>query len=280
MKGFNTTAVCIPLKHYMVDLSERVREIKKLVDAGKYFTINRTRQYGKTTTLYALKNDLAGEYDVINLDFQGIGDAGFRTEQSFVRAFCRLLKRKRLVYERLPEGTKDSVEEILSRKDNLAELDELFIVIGDWCNTSEKPVVLIIDEVDSATNNRAFLDFLAQLRDGYIARDTDGIAAFHSVILAGVTDVKHLKSRIRDDDEYKVNSPWNIVADFDIDMSLSTEGIAGMLGENEVDYHTGMDTASIEEYIHDYTDGYPFLVSRICQLADTEVSRKLPLADA
>ncbi|SDL81516.1 AAA-like domain-containing protein [Sarcina sp. DSM 11001] len=280
MKGFNTTAVCIPLKHYMVDLSERVREIKKLVDAGKYFTINRARQYGKTTTLYALKNDLAGEYDVINLDFQGIGDAGFRTEQSFVRAFCRLLKRKRLVYERLPEGTKDSVEEILSRKDNLAELDELFIVIGDWCNTSEKPVVLIIDEVDSATNNRAFLDFLAQLRDGYIARDTDGIAAFHSVILAGVTDVKHLKSRIRDDDEYKVNSPWNIVADFDIDMSLSTEGIAGMLGENEADYHTGMDTASIEEYIHDYTDGYPFLVSRICQLADTEVSRKLPLADA
>ena len=81
----------------MVDLSDRVRQIKKLVDAGKYFTINRARQYGKTTTLYALKNVLAGEYDVINLDFQGIGDAGFRTEQSFVRAFCRLLKRKRPV---------------------------------------------------------------------------------------------------------------------------------------------------------------------------------------
>lgn len=34
MKEFNTTAVCIPSKHYMVDLSERVAEIKKLVDAG------------------------------------------------------------------------------------------------------------------------------------------------------------------------------------------------------------------------------------------------------
>ena len=52
MKRFNTTAVCIPSKHYMVDLSERVREIKKLVDAGKYFTINRARQYGKTTPLH------------------------------------------------------------------------------------------------------------------------------------------------------------------------------------------------------------------------------------
>jgi len=38
----------------MVDLSERVKEIKKLVDAGKYFTINRARQYGKTTTIDAL----------------------------------------------------------------------------------------------------------------------------------------------------------------------------------------------------------------------------------
>ena len=50
MKHFNTTAVCIPSKHYMVDLSERIKEIEKLVDDGKYFAINRARQYGKTTT--------------------------------------------------------------------------------------------------------------------------------------------------------------------------------------------------------------------------------------
>ena len=43
MKEFNTTGVCIPAKHYMVDLSERVKEIKELVDDGKYFTINRER---------------------------------------------------------------------------------------------------------------------------------------------------------------------------------------------------------------------------------------------
>ncbi len=54
MKAFNTTAVCVPSKHYMVDLSERVKAIKQMVDAGKYFTINRARQYGKTTTIIAL----------------------------------------------------------------------------------------------------------------------------------------------------------------------------------------------------------------------------------
>ena len=45
VKKYNTTAVCIPSKHYMVDLSERVQEIKKLVDDGKYFTINQACQY-------------------------------------------------------------------------------------------------------------------------------------------------------------------------------------------------------------------------------------------
>ena len=56
MREFNTTAVCIPSKHYMVDIIDKVNEIRKMVDAGKYFTINRARQYGKTTTLLALRN--------------------------------------------------------------------------------------------------------------------------------------------------------------------------------------------------------------------------------
>ncbi len=53
-KKFNVTGLCIPEKHYMADLSKRVREIRKMIDAGDYFTINRGRQYGKTTTLAAI----------------------------------------------------------------------------------------------------------------------------------------------------------------------------------------------------------------------------------
>ena len=94
MKRFNTTAVCIPEKHYMVDLSERVKEIKKLVDAGKYFTINRTRQYGKTTTLSALRKELAESYNVASVSFEKISETGFETEQAFAKVFCRLIKRE------------------------------------------------------------------------------------------------------------------------------------------------------------------------------------------
>lgn len=34
MKEFNTTAVCIPEKHYMVDISDKTRAIKEIVDLG------------------------------------------------------------------------------------------------------------------------------------------------------------------------------------------------------------------------------------------------------
>ena len=129
--------------------------------------------------------------------------------------------------------------------------------------------MLLIDEVDGATNNQVFLDFLAQLRSLYLKnRKNRNLRTFQSVILAGVTDVKHLKGKIRGEADARENSPWNIAADFTIDMSLSEAGIKGMLDEYETDHRTGMDTAAIAKQIRDYTNGYPFLVSRICQIID------------
>lgn len=58
MKSFNTTGLCIPSKHYMVDTTNKINEIIKLIEQEKYFTINRARQYGKTTTLFGLENVL------------------------------------------------------------------------------------------------------------------------------------------------------------------------------------------------------------------------------
>jgi hypothetical protein len=137
-------------------------------------------------------------------------------------------------------------------------------VLNEWCATSEKSVVLIIDEVDTATSNQIFLDFLAQLRADYLEQRKDPEAkTFQAVILAGVNDVKHLRSKIRTEDQHKVNSPWNIAADFNIDMSLSETGIKGMLDDYEADHHTGMNTAAIAKRLREYTNGYPFLVSRL-----------------
>lgn len=280
MKLFNTTAICLPSKHYMVDLKSRVEEIKNLVDDGKYFTINRARQYGKTTTLTALSYALKNEYTVVNLSFEGLSKDNFATEKNFVKAFCRIVLQEESVGLEFPDEVKKQLSNYSTRTRYSAMLDELFSTIRLWCSKSDKKIVLIIDEVDSATNNQVFLDFLAQLRANYISREAKGTPALHSVILAGVTDVKHLKSKIRPEEEGKENSPWNISADFNIDMSLSENGIKGMLDEYEADHRTGMNTAEIAALIWTQTSGYPFLVSRICQLIDEQVMLNMSPAEA
>ena len=90
-KYFNVSAACSPDLHYMIDLTDRLRSIKSMVDSGQYFTINRARQYGKTTTLQALGEFLKTEYKVVSLDFQMISHAEFESEQSFMSAFSREL---------------------------------------------------------------------------------------------------------------------------------------------------------------------------------------------
>ena len=130
----------------------------------------------------------------------------------------------------------------------------------------------MIDEVDSAANNQVFLDFLAQLRSYYLEREARGTATFQSVILAGVYDIKSLKAKIRPEDAQKTNSPWNIAADFDVDMNFSQSDIAGMLEDYENDHHTGMSTVGMAALLNDYTSGYPFLVSRLCKLMDEKVA--------
>lgn len=271
---FNTAAVCRPNQHYMVDISDKLRQIKEMVDAGQYFTINRARQYGKTTTLRALKQYLQEEYMVVSLDFQKLGANSFENENMFSITFARFFLNK---LEREEIG---GLEEMKARMGEMRDclrterdsflLFDLFLLLSGICEASDKPVVLLIDEVDTASNNQVFLDFLAQLRGYYI--DRDEVPTFQSVILAGVYDIKSLKAKIRSEDAHKTNSPWNIAADFNLDMSLPEAGIAGMLEDYERDYHTGMDVKEISELIYDYTSGYPFLVSRICKLVDEKIA--------
>ncbi len=269
-KVFNVTGACIPKLHYMVDIHSHLEKIKGLVDSGAYFTINRARQYGKTTILTALQQFLCESYVAVYLDFQFLSQASFRTEESFVRAFTRELLMAAAREGIMPDGTLRQLQRMVSGDDASCDMGSLFLVLSDWCAMSDRPVVLIIDEVDSASNNQVFLDFLSQLRGYYIHRTTR--ASFQSVILAGVYDVKNIKRKIRTEDERKVNSPWNIATDFEVALSFSKDGIAGMLCQYEEDHHTGMDIERLAGLIYDYTSGYPFLVSRICKLIDEKVA--------
>ncbi|MGM9779730.1 MAG: hypothetical protein ACI3ZD_15575 [Prevotella sp.] len=75
MKRFNTADTCRPNEHYMVDITERLEIIRKMVANGEYFCINRGRQYGKTTTLEAISNQFSDEYCIFQISFEGISDS-------------------------------------------------------------------------------------------------------------------------------------------------------------------------------------------------------------
>ena len=257
----------------MVNIDDKLKKIKAYVDAGYYFVINRARQYGKTTTLGALAEYLKRDYAIISLDFQMMSENDFKDETTFAKAFAEMflaeISGKKCTQRKLSADALKRLE-TAEQSGEITGLRKLFIYLNNLCETAENPVVLMIDEVDSATNNQVFLDFLAQLRAYYLARGTK--VTFQSVILAGVYDIKNLKLKLRPETEHKYNSPWNIAEPFEVDMSFSAEGIAGMLKEYAEEHGVEMDEARTAESIYAYTAGYPFLVSGICKTIDARIA--------
>jgi len=88
-KEFNYTGTCIPSKHYMVDISNKISKIIDLIKRGKYFIINRPHQYGKTTTMYLVEQELLKkeEYLPIKISFEGVGDMFLILKSVFVVGF-------------------------------------------------------------------------------------------------------------------------------------------------------------------------------------------------
>ena len=214
-KIFNDTGVCIPEKHYMVDISAKLAAIFRLVEQGKYFVINRPRQYGKTTTLFLLAKLLAekSDYLPVKISFETISAESYQNQKGFLAEFFLILK-KFFRFNRLPEFLEFT--ETSPQPETLGQLDRF---ITELCLKFPKKLILMIDEVDKSSNNQLFLDFLAMLRAKYLLSREGQDVTFYSVILAGVHDVKSLKLKIRPDEERKYNSPWNIAVDFTVQVS-------------------------------------------------------------
>ncbi|TYQ16600.1 UNVERIFIED_CONTAM: hypothetical protein Cloal_3165 [Acetivibrio alkalicellulosi] len=269
MKEFNITGVCVGRKHYVVDVSKKINQIIKLIEKEEYFTINRARQYGKTTILSNIYDRLKDKYLVIDISFEGIGDNAFTSEKAFVEVFIRLVSR-RLIQNKVDQSIIKDWEEF---KKDLDGFEELSRKITQLSQNSSKDIIILIDEVDKSSDNQLFLNFLGMLRNKYLDREKGRDSTFKSVILAGVYDVKNLKIKLRPDSEKKFNSPWNIAADFDVDMSFSSEEISSMLNEYEKDHNTAMDIDKVSKEIYKYTSGYPFLVSKVCKIVDEKLNK-------
>jgi hypothetical protein len=270
-KRFNVTGNCYPHLHYMMDISAKMEKVDELIDYGDYFTISRPRQYGKTTLLFAIEDTLKknDEYLPIRLNFQGLDQKADESDSNFVFFV------KKLIIKNL-----EDVDPILCEKikdEPVNDTLELSDFITNLVSYSNKKVVLLIDEVDASSNYEPFLKFLAVLRVKYLDRFSPSNYTFHSVILAGVHDVKSLKYKIKNSEDVQYNSPWNIAVDFKVPMEFNPQEIKPMLVEYNEAENIGMNENELEqiaEKLYYYTSGYPFLVSRLCQIVVNDILPK------
>lgn len=266
-KRFNSTGVCVHRKHYMVDIKDKLEAIKNLIDNEYYFTIHKPRQYGKTTTLSELSNYLKEDYLIISISFEGIGDSVFESEEEFCNRFIKLMARS------LKFSSKNEGERLTNLYENaiIKNFDDISEFLTQFIEECSKEIVLFIDEVDKSSNNQLFLSFIGMLRNKYLAREVGKDFTFKSVVLVGLHDVKSLKVKIRHEEEAKYNSPWNIAVDFNVDMSFSEDEISTMLKEYCTENSVSFDVHEVSRELYFFTDGYPFLVSRLCQIIDEKI---------
>jgi hypothetical protein len=264
LKNFETTGICNPELHYMVDTSSRIAQMKKMVDNGKYFVINRPRQFGKTTSIFLLRKMLSQDYTPLQLDFQIVSEE-MKADASFIKAFFTMLINSVNNYE--VDATDEFIEYLSScaNDESLHIFSNLPNIIKKLCSMSAKPLVLIIDEVDKAASSAPFISLLSNLRSMYLNKYD--IKTFQSVILASVIDIKNLKIKIDPLSDEKL-IPWNIAADFNIDMSFSAGDIAQMVGDYAEERRIGLNVAEVSKALCDFTSGYPYIVSKMCSIID------------
>ncbi len=270
-KRFNITGTCRPEEHYMMDDSRRFAGIMEMVDYGDYFVINRPRQYGKTTMLFALLRELGKHenYLPIIMNFQGISQSHYDSSDAFGQFFY-----KQLVHnlQRSKEFDKKAELAELPFPENVTDLSER---ITDIVHLTENKLVLLIDEVDASSNYEPFLVLLGMLRTKFLSRDLPQHYTFHSIVLAGVHDIKSLKFKLRNPEDAQYNSPWNIATDFKVVMEFYPDEIIFMLRQYSEAENVQMNFEEIAEKLYYYTSGYPFLVSKLCKtIAEDILPRK------
>lgn len=278
MRRFNVTTTCVKDLHYMADVSKKLDKIIEMIETGYYFTINRARQKGKTTILKLLAKESSDKYLVISTSFEGSSYL-FGDDKVFAEGIFDVFAEPFELFQ--PEIAK----KIKSYGHDLKNMAEVGKAISKWCYESEKEIVLLIDEVDKASNYYVFMDFLGILRKKYIAQQSNEDVTFKSVILAGVSDIKRIKTHIAERriiteeevknlSKFQYNSPWNVAETFKVDLDFEQEEIESLLLDylsehNEVE----MDTKTIAQKLHKYTSGYPYLVSKICKLIEEELDK-------
>lgn len=207
-KFFNTSGPIKADDHYSLDPLTRIdwEEIHFLIRNKRYFVLHAPRQTGKTSALLAMMKTLndSGDYACVYANIEGAQAARGDAQQG-IAAICdaiassiQLYLNDSRVYEWL-----NTLGQAISAPDKLRQL------LLYWATTTEKPTVLLLDEVDALIGD-TLISLLRQIRAGYAQRPE---AFPQSLILCGVRDVRDYRMHQSGGEVITGGSAFNIKAE-------------------------------------------------------------------
>jgi hypothetical protein len=131
--------------------------------------------------------------------------------------------------------------------------------LSQWSRAQTKPIILLIDEVDSLWDD-VLVSFLRQLRDGFQSRPK-GFP--QSIALVGLRDIREYKTKAREGNpSLGSGSPFNVKAKSFFLPVFSREEVRGLLDEHTQD--TGqVFSDEVFEQLYYYSGGQPWLTNAL-----------------
>ncbi|MDJ0842099.1 MAG: ATP-binding protein [Acidobacteriota bacterium] len=257
MKFFNTAGPVVAEDHYVLDPLSRIDlfEVINLIKQKKYFVLHAPRQTGKTSMLLALMRHLNKEDEVhclyVNVE---PGQSAREDVEAAMQSIVVELADSLDVY--LGDAFLKERKELLLKEVPHSALRGALTM---WAESSQKPLVLLIDEVDALIGD-TLISLLRQLRTGYAMRPKNFP---QSIILCGVRDVRDYRIHASSEkDPVAGGSAFNVKAESLRLGNFSREETDTLLLQHTSE--TGQRFASEAlDAVWEATQGQPWLVNAL-----------------
>ena len=256
MRYFNTSGPVVADDHYHVPPLSRVdlAELRLLIDRKRYFVLHAPRQTGKTSALLALQDLLNAEGGCRCVYVNVEGAQAMREDVE---------RATRVILSQMARQARRTGDDFLTGawSEIAAEhgADALGEALSRWAEADERPLVLLIDEIDSLVGD-TLLSVLRQLRADYPHRP-DRFP--QSVVLCGVRDVRDY--RIWSSSEKTMvtgGSAFNIKAESLRLGDFSQDEVRDLLGQHTEETGQPFTEAALDAF-WTQTQGQPWLVNAL-----------------
>ena len=277
-RRFSTSGPVVELRHYCISPLDRLDlgEVRELIDEQQYFVLHAPRQTGKTSTLLALQDLLnaEGAYRCVYVNVE----AGQAMRED-VSAATEVMLSQMALQARIGVGDEylTGVWAGIVAEHGPGALGE---ALSRWSEADARPLVLLIDEIDSLVGD-TLLSVLRQLRAGYYLRPK-GFP--QSVILCGVRDVRDYriysgsaKTMVAGGSAFNIKAESLRLGDF------SESEVRALLGQHTEE--TGQPfTDGALDAVWNQTQGQPWLVNALayetCFRGDLKKDRSRAVTEA